>query len=138
MKNFMDFLGKQPPGRLIAMGFATVILLGALALMLPISVREGVEVHFIDALFTSTSAVCVTGLIAIDTADHFTALGQGIVAALIQIGGLGVTSVGVGLIIAAGRRVSIRNRLLVKEALNVELRRHRPPGEGSAPHDPLL
>lgn len=120
MKNFMDFLGKQPPGRLIAMGFATVILLGALALMLPISVREGVEVHFIDALFTSTSAVCVTGLIAIDTADHFTAFGQGVVAALIQIGGLGVTSVGVGLIIAAGRRVSIRNRLLVKEALNVD------------------
>ena len=102
------------------MGFAVVIFLGALLLMTPLSVRDGAEVTFIDALFTSTSAVCVTGLIAIDTADHFTPFGQGVVAALIQIGGLGVTSVGVGLIIAAGRRVSIRSRLLVKEALNVD------------------
>lgn len=82
--------------------------------------REGVKVSFIDALFTSTSAVCVTGLIAIDTADHFTAFGQGVVAALIQIGGLGVTSIGVGLIIAAGKRVSIKSRFLVKEALNTD------------------
>ena len=74
----------------------------------------------IDALFTSTSAVCVTGLIAIDTADHFTALGQAIVALLIQIGGLGVTSVGVGIMIAAGRKVGLRGRTLVKEALNVD------------------
>lgn len=120
MKGFTQFIAKQPPGRLIAMGFATVILLGALLLMTPLAVRDGVEVSFIDALFTSTSAVCVTGLIAIDTADHFTPFGQGVVASLIQIGGLGVTSVGVGLIIAAGRRVSIRSRLLVKEALNVD------------------
>ena len=120
MKGFTQFITKQPPGRLIAMGFATVILLGALLLMTPLAVRDGVEVSFIDALFTSTSAVCVTGLIAIDTADHFTPFGQGVVAALIQIGGLGVTPVGVGLIIAAGRRVSIRSRLLVKEALNVD------------------
>ncbi len=75
---------------------------------------------FIDALFTSTSAVCVTGLIAIDVADHFTAFGQTIVAALIQIGGLGVTSIGVGLILAAGKRVSFKGRTLVKEALNVD------------------
>ena len=120
MKGFTQFITTQSPGRLIAMGFATVILLGALLLMTPLAVRDGVEVSFIDALFTSTSAVCVTGLIAIDTADHFTPFGQGVVAALIQIGGLGVTSVGVGLIIAAGRRVSIRSRLLVKEALNVD------------------
>ena len=73
-----------------------------------------------DALFTSTSAVCVTGLIAIDVADHFTPFGQAVVAVLIQIGGLGVTSVGVGLILAAGKRVSIRGRLLAKEALNVD------------------
>ena len=69
---------------------------------MPFSVKDGAEVSFIDALFTSTSAVCVTGLIAIDTADHFTAFGQGVVAGLIQIGGLGVTSVGVGLIYCHG------------------------------------
>ncbi len=111
---------RQSPGRLITLGFATVILLGACLLVLPISVKPGMEVAFIDALFTSTSAVCVTGLIAIDVYDHFTIFGQVVVAALIQVGGLGVTSVGVGLILAAGKRVSIKGRLLVKEALNVD------------------
>ena len=117
---FINFLKKQPPGRLIAMGFALVILIGAVILVLPVSVWPDAEVSFVDALFTSTSAVCVTGLIAIDVADHFTPFGQAVVAILIQIGGLGVTSVGVGLILAAGKRVSIRGRLLAKEALNVD------------------
>lgn len=116
----MLFLKKQPPGRLIVLGFALVILLGTGLLLLPVSVRDDAQVSFIDALFTSTSAVCVTGLIAIDVADHFTAFGQTIVAALIQIGGLGVTSIGVGLILAAGKRVSFKGRTLVKEALNVD------------------
>ena len=97
-----------------------MILVGAGLLMLPVSVRPGVTVRYIDALFTSTSAVCVTGLIAIDTYDHFTVFGQAVVAGLIQIGGLGVTSVGVGLVLAAGRKVSIKGRMLVKEALNVD------------------
>lgn len=114
------FLKKQPPGRLIALGFAAVILIGSALLMLPISIRPGVEVAYIDALFTSTSAVCVTGLIAVDAYDNFTVFGQAVLAGLIQIGGLGVTSVGVGLILAAGRRVSIKGRSLVKEALNVD------------------
>lgn len=118
--NIENFLKRQPAGRLITLGFAGVILIGALILCLPISVREGVHVSFIDALFTSTSAVCVTGLIAIDVADHFTPFGQGVVALLIQIGGLGVSSVGVGLMLAAGKRVGIKTRLLVKESLNVD------------------
>ena len=99
MKKISMFLRNQPPGRMIVGGFAGVILFGMILLLLPISVKDGAEVSAIDALFTSTSAVCVTGLIAIDTADHFTAFGQGIVAALIQIGGLGVTSLGVGLML---------------------------------------
>ena len=119
IKYIKQFIKKQSPGRLIAMGFASVILIGTILLLMPVSVKEGAEVSFIDALFTSTSAVCVTGLIVVDTADHFTALGQGIIAVLIQIGGLGVTSVGVGLVLAAGKRVSIKSRLMVKEALNV-------------------
>lgn len=120
MRHILEFFKKQPPARLIALGFAGVILLGAFLLMLPCSVRDNTEVHFIDALFTSTSAVCVTGLIVIDTADNFTPIGQALLAALIQIGGLGVTSIGVGLIIAAGRKVSFKSRLMVKEALNVD------------------
>src|SRR5699024_1100091 len=103
MNRFIIFLKRQPAGRLITLGFAAAILLGTLLLLLPVSVRSDAKVSFIDALFTSTSAVCVTGLIAIDTADHFTPFGQGVVAFLIQIGGLGVTSVGVGLILAVGK-----------------------------------
>lgn len=120
MSHFIAFLKRQPPGRLITLGFASVILIGSGLLVLPFSVRDGAEVRFIDALFTSTSAVCVTGLIAVDVYDHFTLFGQAVVAGLIQIGGLGVTSLGVGLILATGKRVSIRGRLLVKEALNVD------------------
>ena len=116
----MNFIKRQPPGRLIAAGFALVILAGAALLMLPVSVRDGAQVTPIDALFTSTSAVCVTGLIAIDTADHFTVFGRTIVALLIQVGGLGVTSVGVGFILVAGKRVRFKSRLLVREAMNME------------------
>lgn len=115
----MNILKKMTPGRFIALGFATVILLGAFILFLPISHNEGVNVAFIDALFTSTSAVCVTGLTAVDTADTFNAFGQTIVAILIQIGGLGVTSVGVGFMLLARKKVAFKDRILVKEALNL-------------------
>lgn len=87
----MEKLFKQAPGRIIAFGFVMVILLGSMILMLPVSVKDGVDLQYIDALYTSTSAVCVTGLIAVDAGDTFTPFGQFIVAALIQIGGLGVT-----------------------------------------------
>ena len=120
MKQFLLSIKRQPPGRLIVVGFALVIFLGTGLLLLPISVRDDATVSFIDALFTSTSAVCVTGLIAIDVADHFTVFGQVVVAALIQVGGLGVTSIGVGLILAAGKKVGMRSRVLVKEALNLD------------------
>ena len=97
-----------------------LILFGAILLLLPLSVRGDAEVHFIDALFTSTSAVCVTGLIAIDVADHFTTFGQAVVAVLNHVGGLGVTSIGVGLILAARKNVGLKGRILLKEALNIE------------------
>ena len=116
----MNFIKRQPPGRLIAAGFALVILAGAALLMLPVSVRDGAQVTPIDALFTSTSAVCVTGLIAIDTADHFTVFGRTIVALLIQVGGLGVTSVGVGFILVSATRGAYLSRLLVREPMNME------------------
>lgn len=115
-----NFFKNQSPARLITLGFAFVILAGTILLKLPVSVRDGAGVSWINALFTSTSAVCVTGLIAIDTAEHFTVFGRTVVAVLIQIGGLGVTSVGVGIILAAGKRIGFKERLLVKEALNVK------------------
>ncbi len=108
------------PARVIALGFAVVILLGSFLLSLPCSVREGVEVRYIDALYTSTSAVCVTGLIAIDVGTAFTPLGQFFLAALIQIGGLGVTTVGAFIIIAVGKKINLRGRNLIKEASNLD------------------
>lgn len=115
----MNKLKHISPGRLIVLGFFMVIMIGAFLLMSPFSRRNGVDVSFVDALFTSTSAVCVTGLIAIDTADTFNLFGKTVVAMLIQIGGLGVTSIGVGLILLIGRNVGIKQRMLVKEALNL-------------------
>ncbi|MEG2080299.1 MAG: potassium transporter TrkG [Oscillospiraceae bacterium] len=106
------------PGRIIALGFASVILFGAIMLLLPISQNENVNLSFIDALFTSTSAVCVTGLVTVDTAETFSVFGRTILALLIQIGGLGVTSIGVGIIILSGRKIGLRERTLAKEGLN--------------------
>ncbi len=113
-------LMKLSPGRIIALGFAAVILIGSGLLMLPISVRPGQEIHYIDALYTSTSAVCVTGLIAIDPGTAFTPIGRFFLAMLIQIGGLGVTTIGAGVILAMGRKISLKGRNLIQEAGNLE------------------
>lgn len=116
----MQIIKRIKPGRIITAGFALLIIIGAILLSLPIAHNEGVDVSFIDALFTSTSAVCVTGLIVVDTADTFNVFGRTIVAILIQIGGLGITSFGVGIIILTGRHVGIKERTLVKEAMNLD------------------
>lgn len=121
MKNgVMEQFKRQSPARIIACGFAALILLGSVLLMLPCSVQEGVTLHYIDALYTSTSAVCVTGLIAVDAGDTFTPLGQTFLAMLIQFGGLGVTSVGAGVMIAMGKRVNLKGRYLIREAMNLD------------------
>lgn len=116
----MGLIKNIKPGRIIVLGFLIVILLGTALLMLPISINDGTSVSFVDALFTSTSAVCVTGLIAVDTADTFNIFGRTVVATLIQIGGLGVTSVGVGFILLMGKKVGIKERTLVKESMNLD------------------
>ena len=113
-------LKRQSPGRIIALGFLSVILIGSVLLMLPCSVKDGVTLRYIDALYTSTSAVCVTGLIAVDAGDTFTPLGQTFLAMLIQIGGLGVTAVGAGVIIAIGKKVNMKGRNLIREAMNLD------------------
>ena len=114
------FLKTQPPARIIALGFALLILCGAALLMLPFAVHPGLHIAPLDALFTATSAVCVTGLVVVDTADTFSMFGQVVIAVLIQIGGLGVASIGMGLALVTGRRINLKGRSLVREALNVE------------------
>lgn len=120
MKHILRFIKIQPPARLIAAGFFLVILTGACFLMLPVSLRPGVHTSFLDALFTATSATCVTGLVTVDPGDTYTVFGRVILALLIQTGGLGFTSMGAGLMLATKRRVGFKSRLLLKEALNVD------------------
>ncbi len=111
---------KLSPGRIIALGFAAVILIGSGLLMLPISIQPGQQIRYIDALYTSTSAVCVTGLVTIDPGVAFTPVGRFFLGLLIQIGGLGVTTVGAGVILAMGRKINLKGRNLIQEAGNLE------------------
>ncbi|WP_289183486.1 TrkH family potassium uptake protein [uncultured Dubosiella sp.] len=118
MKNILFWLNRQSPARLLSMGFAAVILIGALVLMLPFSHKAGTPVRFIDALFVSTSAVCVTGLTTVPVGDTFTPIGYTVIAILIQIGGLGVATVGVLFTLLIGRKIGLKTRQLVVEAMN--------------------
>ena len=93
------------------------ILVGALLLMLPFSTTSG-RISFVDAIFTSTSAVCVTGLIVQDTATYFTLTGQVIILLLIQLGGLGVMTFSTMVLLVAGRKVAITERILVQEGFH--------------------
>lgn len=107
------------PGRFLVLGYVSVILVGMLLLLLPVSANPGISVLPIDAFFTSTSAVCVTGLVTMDTADTFSVFGRAVVAFLIQIGGLGFQSIGVAFILLAGKEVNLKERLLIKEGMNL-------------------
>ena len=114
----MNFFKTLSPARMIASGFLSVIVIGSILLMLPISVNDGIRLHYIDALLTWVSAVCVTGLTTVETATTFSVFGRTVIAIMIQIGGLGVMCVGIGFIMLAGKRVGFRERLLLKESIS--------------------
>lgn len=105
--------------QIILLGFAAVILTGAVLLSLPISSADGVWTSFLDTLFTSTSAVCVTGLIVHDTATYWSVFGRFVIMLLIQIGGLGVITISLTLAIIAGRRIGLRQRSIMQSAISV-------------------
>lgn len=102
----------------IALGFLVMILIGTLLLMLPISSRTGESTKFLSALFTATSASCVTGLVVVDTSTHWSVFGQIIIIILIQIGGLGFISIGVFFSIILRRKIGLRERGLIMESIN--------------------
>ena len=106
------------PAHSIALGFLAVIFLGAFFLCLPISNRNGEWLDFVDALFTSTSAVCVTGLIVVPTAPTYTGFGQAVVLILIQIGGLGLMTLSTLMLMLLRRKITLKDRLALTEALN--------------------
>ena len=99
---------KLSSAQIIILGFAAVILLGSFLLMLPISTQDGQGSTFTDALFTATSAVCVTGLVVQDTATYWTTFGQVVVISLIQIGGMGVVTVAVAVALVSGKKISLK------------------------------
>ncbi|RKO68189.1 Trk family potassium uptake protein [Desulfofundulus salinus] len=106
------------PPQVLVLGFAAVILAGALILMLPVSSRSGTYTDFLTALFTATSAVCVTGLVVVDTGTYWSTFGQAVILALIQIGGLGFMSMATFFFILMGRRIGLKERLIIQESLN--------------------
>ena len=104
--------------QIIILGFAGVILLGALLLMLPISATARCVTPFNEALFTATSAVCVTGLVVQDTGSYWSAFGQAVILTLIQIGGLGVVTVAASFALLSGRRISLMQRSTMQDAIS--------------------
>ena len=118
-------MAKLPRGKkrlssfqIIRLGFAAVVLLGALLLMLPIATRARVVTPFHETLFTATSAACVTGLVVHDTASYWSAFGQAILLLLIQIGGMGVVTVAVAFTRLSGKKISLMQRSTMQEAVS--------------------
>lgn len=114
-KKFKNLSGMQ----LIALGFFLLIMCGALLLMLPISSRDGTWTPFMTALFTATSASCVTGLILVDTYTHWSTFGQIVLICLIQIGGLGFITIGTAVSLILRRKIGLKQRGWIKESFNI-------------------
>ena len=112
-------LKKIGPYGLITIGFLLSILIGGTLLYLPISQKSGADVSLVDAFFITISAICVTGLSTIDVANSFNLFGYTIIALLIQIGGLGIVCAGLSIILLAGQKIGIKERILIKDSLNL-------------------
>jgi len=115
------FLAGLPPASLVLSGFLVLILGGALVLLLPVMVTPGNHLHPLDALFTATSAICVTGLIVVDTASFFSFWGQLVILILIQIGGLGYMTITTLLAMAVRRRIEYRDRLALRDSFSLDV-----------------
>ncbi|OXS68119.1 Trk family potassium uptake protein [Lysinibacillus sp. KCTC 33748] len=112
------FINKLSPPKALVLGFAIIILIGTFFLTLPIATVDTNGLSFLDALFTATSATCVTGLIVVDTGDTFSIFGELVILFLIQIGGLGFMTFATLLFLLLGKKISLKERLLLKEAFN--------------------
>ncbi len=109
---------KLRPAQVFAIGFALIIGIGAILLNLPIMTVSGERVGMINALFTATSAVCVTGLVVVDTGTYWNMAGQIVILLLIQIGGLGFMTMASLIAMIIGKRISLQGRLMMQESLN--------------------
>ncbi len=113
--------------QIIIFGFLAVILVGTLLLMLPFASREPGSAPFLDALFTATSATCVTGLIVHDTATYWSYFGQVVILLLIQIGGMGVVTITIAVAMVSGKKIGLMQRSLMQESISApQVGRHCP------------
>ena len=109
---------KLDPTQVLVLGFMSLILIGSILLALPVASADGNSAPYLDSLFTATSAVCVTGLVVRDTATEWSAFGHIVIITLIQIGGLGFMTMATVILIVMGRKIRLRDRLIIQEALN--------------------
>ncbi|WP_066504266.1 TrkH family potassium uptake protein [Abyssisolibacter fermentans] len=109
---------KLNPAQVLVLGFGALILIGATFLNLPVASVNGKSIGFIDALFTSASAVCVTGLVVVNTAAHWSMFGKIVILILIQVGGLGFMTMATLVALILGRKITLKDRLIIQEELN--------------------
>ncbi|MBO8164439.1 MAG: Trk family potassium uptake protein [Brevibacillus sp.] len=119
MKPYREKIGFTfNPPQVLVIGFAVIIVIGAVLLRLPIATQDGQGLAWLDAFFTATSATCVTGLVVVDTGTTFSLFGQLVILSLIQVGGLGFMTFATLYALVIGKRVSLKERLLLQESLN--------------------
>ncbi|MBV4447692.1 TrkH family potassium uptake protein [Clostridium tyrobutyricum] len=104
--------------QILILGFLSIIFIGAVLLSLPISSQKHIHTNFLDSVFMATSATCVTGLSIVDTGNYWTYFGKSVILTLIQVGGLGFMSFSTLLALLSGRRITLRERLLIQQSLN--------------------
>lgn len=115
-----DRILKRDASSIFLIGFFVIIMIGAFLLMLPISSQSGEMTKFITALFTSTSAVCVTGLVVVETYSHWSVFGKTVIMLLIQIGGIGFMSLVTVISLVAGKKITLKERLVLQQAFNLD------------------
>ncbi|MEC9490869.1 MAG: potassium transporter TrkG, partial [Halanaerobiales bacterium] len=106
------------PAQYLVSGYFVIIMIGSLLLMLPVATTDGQGLGAVDAVFTATSATCVTGLIVVNTKEAFTIFGSTVIMFLIQIGGLGIMSMSTLFAFVVGKKISLKERLIIQEDLN--------------------
>jgi len=118
MNKLRGFAAKPTPAKILSAGFIILISLGAFLLWMPFSARNGKSTAFIDAFFTATSAVCVTGLVVVDTNSHWSLIGQIIILLLIQIGALGIMSIVTLFAVFTGKNMGLTQRLAIRDSIS--------------------
>lgn len=119
-QNILARLRKLNTAQIITLGFAGVIFVGGIILWFPFCTVPGEKTSFTDAIFTATTCVCVTGLVTVTTASHWTGIGKIVILLLIQIGGIGVVSLTSIIFIKLNKKISMRNRRMIQESYNLD------------------